>query len=45
MNVVIALALLFLLIALSIPAIGAQRKSEPGKQEMHEQKEEGVLIV
>ncbi len=45
MNVVIALVLLFLLIALSIPAIGAQRKSQTNKPETHEKKEEGVLIV
>ncbi len=45
MNVVIALILLFLLIALSIPAIGAQRKSEERQQEAHEKKDEGVLIV
>lgn len=45
MNVVIALVLLFLLIALSIPAIGAQRKSAERQPETHENKEEGVLIV
>lgn len=45
MNVVIALVLLFLLIALSIPAIGAQRKSEANRQEAHEKKEEGVLMI
>jgi hypothetical protein len=45
MNVVIALVLLFLLIALSIPAMGAQRKSEANKPETHEKKDEGMLIV
>ena len=45
MNMVIALVLLFLLIALSIPAIGAQRKSEANKQDAREQKDEGVLMV
>ncbi len=45
MNVVIAMVLLFLLVALSIPAIGAQRKSEQRQQEAHEKKDEGMLIV
>lgn len=45
MNVVIALVLLFLLIALSIPAIGAQRKSETDTKQVREKQEDGVLMV
>lgn len=45
MNVVIALLLLFLLIALSIPAMGAQRKSETNEQQTCEKKEDGVLMI